>query len=156
MGAVRAGQWARSVCINANYELGSMLPQIDWAVNLKDYSVLVMNPNLSHDPKTKKKIPYSGGMQEHAVFVWEKYVVNSGFKDILLIAHSAGGGCTRAIQTQFADTFYAQVKEIAYTDSWVIEKDQLTVEQANFMEKRAIHYVSSNAPLGAPESTGWR
>jgi len=25
-GAVRAGYWARSVCINANYELGSMLP----------------------------------------------------------------------------------------------------------------------------------
>ena len=46
-GAVRAGQWARSVCINANYELGSMLPQVDWAVNLKDYSVLVMNPNMS-------------------------------------------------------------------------------------------------------------
>jgi hypothetical protein len=25
-GAVRAGCWARSVCINANYEQGSMLP----------------------------------------------------------------------------------------------------------------------------------
>ena len=49
-GAVRAGYWARSVCINANYELGSMLPQIDWAINFNDYGVLVMNPNLSQDP----------------------------------------------------------------------------------------------------------
>ena len=32
-GAVRAGIWARSVCINENIELGSMLPQLDWAIN---------------------------------------------------------------------------------------------------------------------------
>jgi len=114
-----------------------------------------MNPNLSTDPKTDKEIPYCEDMPDHAVFVWEKYVLNSGFKNILLIAHSAGGGCTRAIQTKFADTFYNQVKEIAYTDSWVIEKEALTPGQIEFMEKRAIHYVSSNNQLGTLESTGF-
>lgn len=43
-GAVRAGIWARSVCINENLELGSMLPQVDWAVK-NEYAVFVMNPN---------------------------------------------------------------------------------------------------------------
>lgn len=104
-GAVRAGQWARSVCINANYELGSMLPQVDWAINVKGHSVLVMNPNMSCD-SNGKSIPNCYSMESHAVFVWEKYVKDAGFKKILLIAHSAGGGCTRSIQTKFADTFY--------------------------------------------------
>lgn len=30
-GAVRAGIWARSVCINDNHQLGTMLPQVEWA-----------------------------------------------------------------------------------------------------------------------------
>ena len=97
-GAVRAGQWARSVCINASNELGSMLPQVDWAVNVKEYSVLVMNPNLSNDEKTGEQIPFCRNMQEHAVFVWEKYILDSGFENILVIAHSAGGGCLKSIQ----------------------------------------------------------
>ena len=39
------GLWSTSVSITENLEVGSMLPQIDWAVNHKNYSVLVMNPN---------------------------------------------------------------------------------------------------------------
>ena len=52
-GAVRAGIWARSVCINESLELGSMLPFIDLCENL-NIPVLVMNPNMSTDPKTRE------------------------------------------------------------------------------------------------------
>ena len=45
-GAVRAGQWARACCVNDNFEIGSMLPQVEWALE-KGISTLVMNPN--HD-----------------------------------------------------------------------------------------------------------
>jgi len=48
-GAVRAGIWARSVCINENLEKGSMLPFIDLCRKL-DIPVLVMNPNYNRDP----------------------------------------------------------------------------------------------------------
>ena len=41
--------------------------------------------------------PAGGGMQNHACQVWDKFVENSGFKDIKIIAHSAGGGCLSAI-----------------------------------------------------------
>ena len=48
-----------------------------------------MNPN--HESTV-------GGMNGHATEVWEKHVVNSGFSNLLIIAHSAGGGCLSSIQ----------------------------------------------------------
>lgn len=61
-GSVRAGIWARSVCLNENLELGSMLPLID-AAKKQNMPVLVMNPNLSRDPITNKSIPFCGTME---------------------------------------------------------------------------------------------
>jgi len=57
-GAVRAGIWARSVCINDNLEKGSMLPFCEICRKL-GISVLVMNPNYNRDPKTGGIVPYS-------------------------------------------------------------------------------------------------
>ena len=126
-GAVRAGIWARSVCINENLELGSMLPLIDQCRDL-DIPVLVMNPNLGLDPETGVGVPHCATMGDHACFVWQHYVKDSGFDQISIIAHSAGGGCVSEIQRAFADTFYDQVKNIAYTDSWVIPREFLNEE----------------------------
>ena len=51
-GAVRAGIWARSACINLSFEKGSMLPFLKEAER-EGVAVLVMNPNLhSIDGKT--------------------------------------------------------------------------------------------------------
>lgn len=77
-----------------------------------------MNPN--HDTETD--------MQTHSTRVWKDYVLNSGFTDISIIAHSAGGGCLSDIQSTYADTFYKQVSHIAYTDSWTIQKSDLNNE----------------------------
>ena len=89
-----------------------MLPQVSWAVE-KGYPVLVMNPN--HDA--------AESMDDHALYVWQNYVLNSGFSKLFVIAHSAGGGCLTSIQTQFESSFYQQVSQIAYTDSFTIDKD---------------------------------
>ena len=72
-------------------------------------------------------------MQDHAYHVWKEYVEPAGFESILLIAHSAGGGCLTTIQQNFADTFYEKVKQIAYTDSWTISKAELDQDQRLFM-----------------------
>ena len=45
---VRAGIWARSVCVDDDLFLGSMLPQINWA-RVRGFPVLVMNPNFNKD-----------------------------------------------------------------------------------------------------------
>ena len=94
-----------------------MLPQVNWALE-NDISVLVMNPN--HP---------SGTMNYHATKVWKDYVLNSGFKQINVIVHSAGASGLAQIQTEFEDTFYKQIKRIAYTDTWVYPKDKLSEEQ---------------------------
>lgn len=145
-GAVRAGIWARSVCINEGLQTGSMLPFLEVCKNL-DIAVLVMNPNFNRDPETGAIVPYSQTMTEHAKFVWRNYVVDSGFEDISVVAHSAGGACLQEIQREFASTFYNQVKKIAYTDSWVISKSELTKEQQVFMFRNAVHYEASSQPL---------
>jgi hypothetical protein len=73
-----------------------MLPFID-ICKRKGISVLVMNPNYNRDPETGAIVPYSHSMTDHAVFVWDKYVKDSGFEDICVVAHSAGGSCLQAI-----------------------------------------------------------
>ena len=65
-----------------------------------------MNPNYNMDPKTGKAIKHCETMEDHAVHVWQNYVLDSGFNKILIIAHSAGGGCLSEIQETFKDTFY--------------------------------------------------
>ena len=60
-GAVRAGIWARSACINENLEVGSMLPFIDKCRDL-GIPVLVMNPNYNEDPESGVSVPYSQTM----------------------------------------------------------------------------------------------
>jgi hypothetical protein len=50
-GEVRAGVWARSVCINDSLETGSMLWMIHFCEN-NGIAVLIMNPNYNRDPET--------------------------------------------------------------------------------------------------------
>ncbi len=76
MGAVRAGVWGRSVCINDNFELGSMMPQVDWALR-KKIPVIIMNPN--ENIYDNEIIPFNESMESHAKFVWRNYILYSGF-----------------------------------------------------------------------------
>ena len=68
-------------------------------------------------------------MEEHACFVWKNYIMKSGFDKLFVIAHSAGGGCIMSIQEQYSKSFFSQVSKIAFTDSWVVQKDLLTPDQ---------------------------
>ena len=57
-------------------------------------------------------------MESHCNFVWEKYVVQTKFKKLYVIAHSAGGMCLAAIQKKFVNDFYTRVQKVALTDSY--------------------------------------
>lgn len=104
-----------------------MLPFIDKCRDL-GIAVLVMNPNYTRCPETGTVIPYAYSMSDHACFVWDHYIEKSGFTELYVVAHSAGGGCLASIQRQFSSTFYEQVSKIAYTDSWVIAASELNQE----------------------------
>ena len=73
-----------------------------------------MNPN--HGPDT---------MQEHASQVWNKFVKESKFSNVLVLAHSAGGGCVSRIIKDHPDSFFGKVKQLAYTDSWIAKRTEL-------------------------------
>jgi hypothetical protein len=73
-----------------------MLPFIEKA-KANDTAVLIMNPNYNRDPETGVVCPYSQTMDDHAVNVWGSYVLKSHFTEVLVVAHSAGGGCVKAI-----------------------------------------------------------
>ena len=79
-----------------------MLPQVSWAA-AKGYPVLVMNPNQSETDGVA--VPHSSSMEEHCTHVWGNYIVNSGFKNLLVLAHSAGGFCVSTLMREFAESF---------------------------------------------------
>jgi hypothetical protein len=53
-GAVRAGQWARSLCLNDKLSTGAILEYIKQAKS-EGYGIIVFNPNLNSKPKVLKK-----------------------------------------------------------------------------------------------------
>ena len=134
-GAVRAGLWARSVCINDGMKLGSMLPQIEWA-RQKGHDVLVMNPNVGQS------------MSDHCVRVWREFVEPAGFNKVMVIAHSAGGCCVTALMEEFP-TFFLSVDQLAFTDCpAIVDTNMLDRDQKCWLQAKAVHYVTSNKPLG--------
>lgn len=115
----KPGIWGKSPSILSNFEIGTMLPQVDWAVNEKNYGVLIMNPGTNSEEE-----PFED-MCEHALYVWDRYVTDSGFDRIFLLVFAAGGDCLISLQKKFSNTFYDQVKQIALADSWLIDLDEL-------------------------------
>lgn len=112
-GAVRAGQWARALCINDTIDTGSILPYLKKAIAAK-YGVIVFNPNLNKQPldplasrptyadfsipgkpKPKEiptqKIPEHETPPTHTVTVWDQFAAKAAAKEIVIVAHSAGG-----------------------------------------------------------------
>lgn len=66
-GDVRSGYWARSVCMNDTLDLGSMIPDIEFAQN-HGFSVMVVNPNYSYTPEKVKVDPAIRGMNHHSSY----------------------------------------------------------------------------------------
>jgi len=117
-GDVRSGYWARSVCMNDTLELGSMIPDIEFARKY-GFSVMVMNPNYNMTPEKVKVDRKILGMNHHSNYCWENFVENDGCpaKEIFIVAHSAGGGCAHEIIVKNEKTMLERVKAIALTDA---------------------------------------
>ena len=110
-GAVKAGQWARSIIINDNLYSGSMLPYIDWALK-NDLEVLILNTNESGPNKKGSRTPL-----EHAQTAWNKYFTNTVTeKSVFIVAHSFGGVVIQNIAEKNYN-FDQIVAKVAFTDS---------------------------------------
>jgi hypothetical protein len=118
-GDVRSGYWARSVCMNDTLELGSMIPDIEFAQQ-HGLACLIMNPNYSQNESKVKVDNKIRGMNHHWNYVWENLVENDAWKakELFMVAHSAGGGCAHEIIVNHQDTMVEKMKGIALTDAW--------------------------------------
>jgi len=169
-GAVRAGQWARAVCINDRLSIGSILPYLE-RCQKEDISVIVFNPNLNTGPKDKKQIDYksfletgkqtskkyeekripgSNSPREHCLYVWDNFVSKSSAEFIVAVAHSAGGDSIQNVVDARGDETLKRLCGIAFTDSVhsVSSKDAKHVK--HFMQKRCRNWVTSKSPLDTP------
>lgn len=149
-GAVCLGQWARSVCMNDNLTLGSMIPYVERAQNLK-YSIIIFNPNERFDVDNGTiEIPEFTTMEKHSLYVYENIVKkNKNIKEIYIVAHSYGGVCTMEIlKKNIKDLENGKIKKIGFTDS----AHKYNHELGKVAEKKFIqisrNYVRSNRPIG--------
>ena len=149
-GVVRLGQWARSVCINENLNLGTMIPYVDKAIK-NNYSVIIFNPNERKDFKTEEKIEEFTTMEKHSVYVYNNIIKkNNNIKEIYIVAHSMGGECTVDILLNNKDDLIKRkIKKIAFTDS-VHGEDYLKLGKAGIEIFREIsrNYICSDKPAG--------
>lgn len=149
-GAVRLGQWARSVCINDNLNLGSMVPYVRKAKNL-NFSVVIFNPNERSDFENNKKlIPEFDCMENHCLYVYGNVIKkNKNIKEIYIVAHSMGGVCTMEIlKNNLEDLESGKIKKIAFTDSVHSKSSKLGKKGGEKFVLISRNYIRSDKPLG--------
>jgi hypothetical protein len=167
-GAVRAGQWARALCINENLSLGTIFPYLENCKAL-GYGVMVFNPNLNEAPikepdvlrasflKNEKvmkprvdshKIEGSENYVKHGEYVWRNFVEKSKAKTIGIVAHSRGGDNTVQLLSQFYQDFKKRVAVIAFTDSVHSLSFFDSQKVRKFIREKAKNWVTSDLETG--------
>ena len=151
VGPVRLGQWARSICINDNLNLGSMIPYIEKAIK-NNMSVIILNPNERTDfSDDTKNIEEFSDHEKHSVYVYNNIVKkNKNIKDIYILAHSVGGDCTLEILfNNKEDLLNGKIKKIAFTDSvHGNEYESLGKKGIKIFRNISRNFVCSDKPAG--------
>ncbi|XP_045512408.1 FAM172 family protein homolog CG10038 isoform X2 [Pieris brassicae] len=146
-GAVRAGQWARSLIINNNLDMGTQIPYIQMGIK-RNFGILIMNPNENY--KRNKNIPQSNTSEEHAQYVWKTYISGTKAKNIVVVAHSYGGLLTVMLAQKFQNDFEKRVKAVAMTDSVHSFSEAIIPDS---IRKVSINWISNSSPLDTPMKT---
>jgi len=105
-GAVRPGQWARSLCINATLDDGACLRALRCARE-RGWETLVLNPN--H--------PSAGDPRAHARSVSDAIVAPSRARRVAVLAHSAGGMAAAELLRHGGRELCDRVAAVALTDA---------------------------------------
>ncbi|XP_063683309.1 FAM172 family protein homolog CG10038-like [Bolinopsis microptera] len=132
-GAVKAGQWARSIIMNDNLYPGSMLPYIQWAAD-NEFDVLALNTNECGYEMNGSRTPF-----EHAQTVWDDMISGVLEKSVFIVTHSFGGVVVQKLiknNSNFKDI----VSKIAFTDS--VHMGKIPCDSIP-----CINWVSSSKPV---------
>ncbi|XP_059612354.1 FAM172 family protein homolog CG10038 isoform X2 [Phlebotomus argentipes] len=150
-GVVKAGQWSRSLIINHSIAAGTQLPYIESA-RKQGFEILVTNTN--DNIVNGKPIPGSEDSVEHAVYVWEKYVLPANPKSVAIVAHSYGGIVTLALARKYPVFFKEKVFAIGLTDSVHLGIKGCTKEFRDYIKSISRNWVRSEKPLDTKLATG--
>jgi len=168
-GAVRAGQWARSLCINDSLYKGTIFGYLARAQE-QGYGVIVLNPNLNHhieyqevkkrvtrsnskqDENAKEKviipIQYNETPQHHFLYVYEQFVTKSAAKNLFIVAHSFGGVSTINLLKEKAIEIFPRLKRIGFTDSvHSLRSVKLPSNVLEFLKENCRNWVQSEEEL---------
>ena len=148
-GAVRAGIWARSVCINESLKTGSIFPFLEYAEE-ENFEVIVFNPNYCYDPKTHEPIKTINSLESHGNYLWDNFISKCKATDLYIVAHSCGGLSTMCLVKNYWKEFKERVKGIAFTDA-VHGYHGISQEQSKFLQRYAVDWVASRDPLETPQ-----
>lgn len=100
--------------INDNINTGSQIPYIRKGV-AKGYGIILLNTNDNYNADGSE-IKQSSNPEQHAIYVWNKYIIPSSASSIAIVAHSYGGVVTLSLANKAKD-FERKVKAVAFTDS---------------------------------------
>mmetsp|Transcript_25886 Transcript_25886/g.34637 ORF Transcript_25886/g.34637 Transcript_25886/m.34637 type:complete len:211 (+) Transcript_25886:349-981(+) len=141
-GACRAGMWARSLCVNENLTVGSMLPMLEFA-KATGQSVLIANPNMAKDPLSGVAVPNCGTMSMHCKYIWEHFLSKEKCPatSLSIMAHSAGGRCTATLFKDYRAEFLKRVKCLVFTDAYYHAMFQgISARDASILAAIGIHF----------------
>ncbi|KAK5575324.1 hypothetical protein RB653_010582 [Dictyostelium firmibasis] len=140
-GAVKSGQWARSLCINDTLDSGSILPYLKDAIS-NGFSIIVLNPNYNKfeeridkddekkveeeeegDDKPLKKKRFDNlikgheNSNDHIITVYDEFIKKSPANEIVIVAHSFGGINTSYLLDNRGEEIKDRLRSIGFTDS---------------------------------------
>ena len=91
-----------------------------------------------------------GTSEEHAQYVWNKYISQSKAASILVVAHSFGGVVTASLAEKNED-FVDRVKAVALTDSvHSLRYMDSSKEVEKFYERKVINWVCAPTAVNTP------
>ncbi|KNC45961.1 UPF0528 protein [Thecamonas trahens ATCC 50062] len=157
-GAVRAGMWARKLCMNNTLDEGSMLPYIERAL-AEGYALAILNPNenrvkvgeAADGEPLHRYVDGSETPEAHSLYVYQNFIRASPAAKIAIVAHSFGGVCTTFLLEQHGDELLdAGLAAIAYTDSMNrFDHRMFSPRVREFVKTRLVNWIASRRAMGA-------
>jgi hypothetical protein len=97
-----------------------------------------------------KKIPNLSTSREHVLYVYDHIISKCPAKQFYVVAHSAGGDGLMYLLRKRQEHILPTLAHIAFTDSVhsILSIDTKEIKQ--FLKAKAIHFVASDEPMGAP------
>eukprot|EP00484_Ammonia_sp_Unknown_P005013 CAMPEP_0197073814 /NCGR_PEP_ID=MMETSP1384-20130603/210796_1 /TAXON_ID=29189 /ORGANISM="Ammonia sp." /LENGTH=439 /DNA_ID=CAMNT_0042512655 /DNA_START=52 /DNA_END=1371 /DNA_ORIENTATION=+ len=144
-GAVRAGQWARSICINDGLAAGTMYPFIAEAYK-RDWGVVLFDPN----GRTDSGRVFS---DDHVMYVYNRWIeapylsqADCKIENVLIVCHSAGGMATTRLLNDKTKHLLPRIRGVAGTDTFFGRAQTKQVQRV--YERHIVNYVTSREELG--------